>query len=83
MKGLNVNPLFQSAHTFLMVLYRRDCRRSYTVDSHWLIKDLRVGAFITDLEKGKKTTQVCSLSNKVYGNEASCTLYIVNCTSNI
>jgi ubiquitin-protein ligase E3 B len=70
MKGLNVNPLFQSAHTFLMVLYRRDCRRSYTVDNHWLIKDLRVGAFITDLEKGKKTTQVCSLSNKAYGNEA-------------
>jgi ubiquitin-protein ligase E3 B len=42
-----------------MVLYRRDCRRSYTADNHWLIKDLRVGTFISDLEKGKKATQVC------------------------
>lgn len=57
-KGLGSNLLFQSAHTLLMVLYRRDCRRSYTADNHWLIKDLRVGTFISDLEKGKKATQV-------------------------
>ncbi|PNF41016.1 hypothetical protein B7P43_G08820 [Cryptotermes secundus] len=59
-KGLGSNVLFQSAHTLLMVLYRRDCRRSYTIDSHWIIKELRVGSFISDLEKGKKVTQVRS-----------------------
>lgn len=57
-KGLGSNVLFQSAHTLLMVLYRRDCRRSYTVDNHWIIKELRVGGFISDLEKGKKVSQV-------------------------
>ncbi|XP_067010981.1 ubiquitin-protein ligase E3B isoform X2 [Anabrus simplex] len=57
-KSLNTNLLFQSTHTLLMVLYRRDCRRNYTPDHHWLIKDLRVNSFISDLEKGKKTTQV-------------------------
>nr|CAD7456022.1 unnamed protein product [Timema tahoe] len=57
-KSLNTNSLFQSAHTLLMVLYRRDCRRSYTPDNHWLVKDLRMAAFFNDLEKGKKTTQV-------------------------
>ncbi|XP_063241461.1 ubiquitin-protein ligase E3B isoform X2 [Bacillus rossius redtenbacheri] len=57
-KSLNTNPLFQSAHTLHMVLYRRDCRRSYTPDNHWLIKDIRVSTFINDLEKGKKTPQI-------------------------
>nr|CAD7410085.1 unnamed protein product [Timema poppensis] len=57
-KSLNTNALFQSTHTLLMVLYRRDCRRSYTPDNHWLVKDLRMAAFFNDLEKGKKTTQV-------------------------
>ncbi|XP_049776175.1 ubiquitin-protein ligase E3B isoform X1 [Schistocerca cancellata] len=57
-KNLNGNQLFQMAHTLLTVLYRRDCRRNYTPDNHWLIKELRVGSFVNDLEKGKKTTQV-------------------------
>nr|CAD7199399.1 unnamed protein product [Timema douglasi] len=62
-KSLNTNALFQSTHTLLMVLYRRDCRRSYTPDNHWLVKDLRMAAFFNDLEKGKKTTQVVIHSN--------------------
>ncbi|EEB13316.1 ubiquitin-protein ligase, putative [Pediculus humanus corporis] len=56
-KNLNLNPLFQSMHTLLLVLYRRDCRRNYTPDNHWLIKDIKVCTFISDLEKGKKNTQ--------------------------
>lgn len=56
-RNLNLNPLFQSMHTLLLVLYRRDCRRSYTTENHWLIREIRVCSFINDLEKGKKTTQ--------------------------
>ncbi|KAK6625595.1 hypothetical protein RUM43_005894 [Polyplax serrata] len=56
-RNLNLNPLFQSVHTLLLVLYRRDCRRNYTPENHWLIKDLRVCSFMNDLEKGKKNTQ--------------------------
>ncbi|PSN54423.1 Ubiquitin-protein ligase E3B [Blattella germanica] len=47
-KSLNTNSMFQSLHTLLMVLYRRDCRRSYTPDNHWLIKDLRVVLGLTE-----------------------------------
>ncbi|KAK9513092.1 hypothetical protein O3M35_001362 [Rhynocoris fuscipes] len=53
-----VNKLFHSAHTLLMVLYRRDSRRSYCPANHWLIKDIRISSFMNDLEKGKKTTQL-------------------------
>lgn len=37
-----------------MVLYRRDCRRKYTPSGHWLIKDLKVSNFMSDLEKGRQ-----------------------------
>lgn len=57
-KTLHSNSLFTMAHTLLMVLYRRDCRRSYTPDNHWLIKEVRVSTFINDLDKGKKNVQV-------------------------
>lgn len=50
--------LFHTAHTLLMVLYRRDSRRSYCPPNHWLIKEIRISSFMNDLEKGKKTTQV-------------------------
>lgn len=32
------NPLFTSLHTLLMAIYRRDCRRSFCPDGHWLAK---------------------------------------------
>lgn len=47
-------------HTLLQVLYRRDCRRRYSPDNHWLIKEIRVGQFMADLEKGKKPVVVSS-----------------------
>lgn len=58
LKTVNTNQLFCSCHTLLMLLYKRDCRRSYTPADHWLIKDVKVSTFMGDLEKGKKAAQV-------------------------
>lgn len=52
------NNLFLAAHTLLMVLYRRDCRRPYAPDDHWLIKDVKSYFVIGELERGKKPAQV-------------------------
>ncbi|KAL3269176.1 hypothetical protein HHI36_008261 [Cryptolaemus montrouzieri] len=41
-----------------MLLYRRDCRRSYTSPGHWLIKEIKVPSFITDLDKGRRIPQL-------------------------
>ncbi|XP_034250724.1 ubiquitin-protein ligase E3B [Thrips palmi] len=54
LKSLHTNPVFVEMHTLLQVLYRRDCRRRYSPDNHWLIKEIRVSQFMADLEKGKK-----------------------------
>lgn len=56
--GTSGNNLFQALHTLLMVLYRRDSRRPYCPTNHWLIKDIRISSFMSDLEKGKKATQL-------------------------
>lgn len=37
-----------------MVLYKRDCWRSYTPPDHWLVRDIKVAAFLADLEKGRR-----------------------------
>lgn len=58
LKSLQSNPVFVEMHTLLQVLYRRDCRRRYTPDNHWLIKEIRVGQFMADLDKGKKPVLV-------------------------
>ncbi|KAL1490103.1 hypothetical protein ABEB36_012844 [Hypothenemus hampei] len=57
-KSIHSNSLFQSLHTLLMVLYKRDCRRSYTSPGHWLIKDIKVSSFLIDLEKGRRAPQL-------------------------
>lgn len=51
------DPLFNSVHSLLMILYERDCRRSYTPTGHWLIRDIKASFFITELDRGKKATQ--------------------------
>ncbi|KAL0272582.1 UNVERIFIED_CONTAM: hypothetical protein PYX00_005501 [Menopon gallinae] len=56
--NLNTDPVFQSLHTLLSVLYRRDCRRRYAPADHWLIKDIRISRFVNDLEKGGKISHV-------------------------
>ncbi|KAI1292289.1 Ubiquitin-protein ligase E3B [Halotydeus destructor] len=58
LKNLQGNALFNSAHTLLMILYKRDCRRKYASDDHWLIKDLKVSTFLKDLENAKKSSQI-------------------------
>lgn len=57
-KSVNGNGLFGSLHSLMQVLYRRDCRRSYTPQGHWLAKDLRFGVFMADLDRGKKGPHV-------------------------
>lgn len=52
------NSLFRSCRTLLMVLYRRDCRRSFAPAGHWLIGDLKTSSFINELKKGRKTYSV-------------------------
>lgn len=58
LKIINSTPLFNSMHTLLLCLYRRDCRRQFAPKNHWLIYDIRPSHFLADLEKGKKHTQV-------------------------
>ncbi|GJQ75479.1 hypothetical protein Trydic_g17567 [Trypoxylus dichotomus] len=58
LKTIHSNALFQSLHTLLMVLYRRDCRRSYTPPGHWLSKDIKISSFMTDLDKGRRAPQL-------------------------
>ncbi|CAM1325746.1 UBE3B (predicted) [Pycnogonum litorale] len=58
LKTASSNPLLNSTHTLLMLLYQRDCRRNYTPNDHWLIKDVRVNSFMNDLDKGKRSAQI-------------------------
>ncbi|XP_066590975.1 ubiquitin-protein ligase E3B [Prorops nasuta] len=53
-KSVSGNPLFTSLHTLLMAIYRRDCRRTFCPDGHWLAKEVRVSGFLADLEKGRR-----------------------------
>lgn len=41
-----------------MVLYRRDCRRSYAPTGHWLINDLKTSSFVNEVNRGRKTYSV-------------------------
>nr|XP_006818077.1 PREDICTED: ubiquitin-protein ligase E3B-like [Saccoglossus kowalevskii] len=50
--------LLNSTHNLLMLLYDRDCRRSFTSENHWLIKELKPSVFNSELEKAKKRAQV-------------------------
>lgn len=53
-KSVINNPLFTSLHTLLMTIYRRDCRRTFCPEGHWLAKEVRVSGFLADLEKGRR-----------------------------
>ncbi|XP_060527674.1 ubiquitin-protein ligase E3B [Cylas formicarius] len=57
-KTIQNNSLFESLHTLLQVLYKRNCWRSYAPPGHWLIKDIKVSAFLVDLEKGRRAPQL-------------------------
>lgn len=51
-------PLYVSLHTLLLCLYRRDCRRPFAPNNHWIIKEVKPSYFLIDLEKGKKHIQL-------------------------
>ncbi|XP_050304811.1 ubiquitin-protein ligase E3B [Anthonomus grandis grandis] len=57
-KSIQSNTLFQSLHTLLMVLYKRDCWHPYTPNGHWLIRDIKVSSFLIDLDKSKRAPQL-------------------------
>lgn len=46
--------MLNSAHTLLMILYDRDCRRKFTTPDHWLIRNIKMSTFVSELEKKKK-----------------------------
>lgn len=48
-------PLFISMHTLLLCLYRRDNRRKFAPENHWIIKEIKPAYFLMDLEKGGKS----------------------------
>ena len=37
MEGLSSIPFFTHAHALLILMYTRDCRRSFTEPNHWLL----------------------------------------------
>ncbi|XP_030847957.1 ubiquitin-protein ligase E3B [Strongylocentrotus purpuratus] len=56
--NLDENPklqsLFNSTHTLLMLLFDKDCRRQFATPAHWLVKDLKMSTFKSELEKSSK-----------------------------
>ena len=50
--------LFHAAHTLLMVVYRRDCRRPFAPKDHWLVKDVKSSLLVAELERGRQCVQV-------------------------
>lgn len=57
-RNVQGSPLFVSLHTLLLLLYKRNSRRNYVPDTHWLIKEVRVSSFMMDLEQGDAQAQV-------------------------
>jgi hypothetical protein len=52
------DPTWNSLKLLLLVLYRRDCRRKYCPDGHWLIESSKMTQLLCDIEKGKKNAKV-------------------------
>jgi len=54
-KSIEHNPYFHTFHQLLIILYTKDTRRSFTneCDSFWLIRDLKLKQFMSDLDKEK------------------------------
>ena len=46
-------PLFQSMSCLLSLLRKRDGRRPFCRAGHWLVKEVKLGSLLTDLEKKK------------------------------
>ncbi|EDV23245.1 uncharacterized protein TRIADDRAFT_28070 [Trichoplax adhaerens] len=50
--------MINAGHMLLMVLYDRDCRRSFTPENHWIIKELNFNEFISALNEGTNRSHV-------------------------
>uniref|UniRef100_A0A5S6QH07 Ubiquitin-protein ligase E3B n=1 Tax=Trichuris muris TaxID=70415 RepID=A0A5S6QH07_TRIMR len=51
------NNVFTVIYGFLMLIYSRDCRRSFTPEGFWLMKDLKPAAFFAEVGKGNARAQ--------------------------
>ena len=49
----NTESLLSSVYTLLMLIYDRDSRRRFTPENHWLIKELKISSFKSELS-GRK-----------------------------
>jgi len=59
--GLLTDPsstLFSSLLGLLSVLRRRNDRRSFTRPNHWLLKEVKLGTLLSDLERGKPVAKL-------------------------
>lgn len=52
-KTQDMDPILRCTHKLLTDLYKRDCRRTFAPEGHWLIKDLKMSLFLKDLDAGK------------------------------
>ncbi len=48
------------------MVYRRDCRRPFASDDHWLVREVKSSTVIAELERGKKSAQVSPLPLKLF-----------------
>lgn len=54
----STSPLFSSMLGLLSVLRRRDDRRSFTRPNHWLLKEVKLGTLLCDLERGRPVAKL-------------------------
>lgn len=52
-----IDPMLRSTHKLLTDLYKRDCRRVFAPEGHWLIKDVKMTLFLKDLDAGRPVAQ--------------------------
>lgn len=50
--------IWGSLKTLLIALYRRDCRKRYCPEDHWLVENAKMNQLIVDIEKGRKHAKV-------------------------
>lgn len=54
----STSSLFNSMLGLLSVLRRRDDRRSFTRPNHWLLKEVKLGTLLCDLERGRPVAKL-------------------------
>jgi len=52
------SPLFSSMLGLLSTLRRRDDRRLFTRPNHWILKEVKLGTLLTDLERGRPVAKL-------------------------